>query len=78
MVFVRITPSQKLTTTQIVERFPAFLWNTMANERFHTSPPSISVLNQYLTAYVIKITPMFALRMQLDFPSWLFPSGVTN
>jgi hypothetical protein len=29
MVFIRRTPSLKLTTTQLVERFSAILWNSM-------------------------------------------------
>ena len=78
MVFIGRTPSQKLTTTQLAEIFPAIPWNSMVNERVRTSPPCIPVLNHNIWQLVLKITLKFALRIQLGFPSWLFPSGVTK
>jgi hypothetical protein len=72
---------EKLIVTQLVKKYPAFLWNPKVHYRVHTSPPLDPILSQPnpvrpIDPYSLRSILMLSSYQRLGLPSGLLPSGL--
>jgi len=72
---------EKDTATQLVKKYPAFLWNPKVHYRVYKSPPLDSVLSQLnpvrpIDSYLPKAHFILSSHLRLGLPSGLLPSGL--
>jgi hypothetical protein len=72
---------EKLIVTQLVKKYPAFLWNPKIHYHVHTSPPLDHILNQLnpvrpIDPYLPKVHLNVILHLRLGLLSGLLPSGL--
>jgi hypothetical protein len=74
---------EKLTVTQLVEKYPALLWNRKVHYRVHTSPPLDPILSQLnpvrpIDSYLPKVHLNVILPPTPRSFQWSLPFGPTN
>jgi hypothetical protein len=69
---------EKLIVTQLVKRYPAFLWNPKIHHRVHKSPPLDPILSQPNPHYFTKIHSNTILLSTSKSSEWLLPFTKVN
>jgi hypothetical protein len=72
---------EKLIVTQLIRKYPAFLWNPKVHYSVHTSPPLDPILSplnpvRSINPYLPNVHLNVILPLSLGLPSVLLPSGL--
>jgi hypothetical protein len=79
LTYFMVQVFEKLNVTQLVKKYPTFLWNLKVHHRVHTSPPLDPILSQLnpvrpINPDSIRSILMLSSRLRLGLPSGLLPS----